>query len=310
MIPDPKKFLILNSSFLIASAAALTLAGALNVRLLEQRSTAHLTQAPPTQNMPPAVAFTTVALGGFRGVLADVLWMRAGTLQDEGRYFELVQLSDWIAKLQPRVPAIWAYHAWNMAYNLSALMPTPAERWRWVRNGIALLRDEALPANPGSPRLHQELAWLFLHKLGSGQDSAAAYYRAQWAAEVDAGAVPLDPALVRQIETQLGPLDWRTPQAQAIYWATAGLPFARTPFDDLSLRRMVYQSLLQRIALGELRYLPPALAYVEDTQRRHPHIAALDEVLRQLRDLQAQAAAAPRQPIPPGQSPSSSASNP
>ena len=74
-----------------------------------------------------------VPIGGFRGILADVLWMRAGTLQDEGRYFELVQLSDWIAKLQPRVPAIWAYHAWNMAYNLSALMPTPAERWRWVR---------------------------------------------------------------------------------------------------------------------------------------------------------------------------------
>ena len=280
-----RKFLILHSSFLIAAAAALTLAGALNVRLLEQRATAHLTQAPPTQNMPPAVAFTTVALGGFRGILADVLWMRAGTLQDEGRYFELVQLSDWIAKLQPRSPAIWAYHAWNMAYNLSMLMPTPAEKWRWVRNGIVLLRDEGLAGNPGSPRLHQELAWLFLHKLGTDQDSAAAYYRARWAAEVDAGDVRLDPALVRQIETQIAPLDWRTPQAQAIYWAAAGLPFARTDFDDLALRRMVYQALLQRLALGERQYLAPATAYVEDTLRRHPDIHALQEVLLRLREL-------------------------
>jgi len=284
---SPKSFL-LGFSFVVAAAAALVVAGTLNVKLLELRATAHLTQAPPTQNMPPAVAFTTVALGGFRGILADVLWMRAGSLQDEGRYFELVQLSDWIAKLQPRSPAIWAYHAWNMAYNVSALMADPAERWRWVRNGIGLLRAEGLRYNPGSPRLHQELAWLFLHKLGTDSDSAAAYYRAQWAAEVAADGAPLAPALVRQIESEFGPLDWRAPQAQVIYWAMAGLPFARADFDDLALRRLVYQALMQRIALGDRARLPPTIAFVEDVQRRHPHVAALPEVLRQLRAAQAQ----------------------
>ena len=267
---------------ILAAAAALTLAGALNVRLLEQRATAHLTQAPPTQNMPPAVAFTTVALGGFRGILADVLWMRAGALQDEGRYFELVQLSDWIAKLQPRSPVIWAYHAWNMAYNLSALMAAPAEKWRWVRSGIVLLRDEGMAANPGSPRLHQELAWIFLHKLGTDYDANAEYYRAQWAAEVDAGAVPLDPALVRQIEADIAPLDWRTPQAQVIYWAMRGLPFARTEFEDLSLRRLVYQALLQRIGLGDRQLLAPTTAFVRQTYERHPDVAAIGEILQYL----------------------------
>ena len=267
---------------ILAAAAALTLAGALNVRLLEQRATAHLTQAPPTQNMPPAVAFTTVALGGFRGILADVLWMRAGALQDEGRYFELVQLSDWIAKLQPRSPAIWAYHAWNMAYNLSALMAAPAEKWRWVRSGIVLLRDEGMAANPGSPRLHQELAWIFLHKLGTDYDANAGYYRAQWAAEVDTGAVPLDPALVRQIEADIAPLDWRTPQAQVIYWAMRGLPFARTEFEDLSLRRLVYQALLQRIGLGDRQLLAPTTAFVRQTYERHPDVAAIGEILQYL----------------------------
>ena len=284
MISRTRQFLILNSSFLIASAAAWTLAGALNVDLLRRRAESHLTQAPPTQNMPPAVAFTTIALGGFRGILADVLWMRAGTLQEEGRYFELVQLSDWIAKLQPRSPAIWSYHAWNMAYNVSVLMPTPEERWRWVRNGIALLRDEGMASNPGSPRLHQELAWLFLHKLGTDSDSAAAFYRQRWSVEVESGAVALDPALVRKIDAELGPLDWRTPQAQAIYWAMAGLPFARTPSDDLAQRRLVYQALLQRIALGDRPLVAPAIAFVRETQRRHPTIAALQNVLDQLQE--------------------------
>ncbi len=271
---------------LAAAVLALVAAGTLNLRLLQMRAAAHLTLAPPTRNMPPAVAFTTVALGGFRGILADVLWMRAGELQDEGRYFELVQLSDWIAKLQPRSPAIWSYHAWNMAYNLSALMATPAERWRWVQNGLVLLRDEGLAYNPGSARLHQELAWLFLHKLGTDTDSAADYYRAQWAALVEAGAVRLDPARVQALEAQFGPLDWRTPQAQAIYWAMAGLAFARADYEDLALRRIVYQALMQRIALGDRQVLPPATAFVEDTLRRHPNIPALPSVLRQLQEAQ------------------------
>ena len=275
-----RKFFILHSSFLIL---LVFLSSLLNTRLLRMRGDLHLTQAPPTQNMPPAVAFTTVALGGFRGILADVLWMRAGTLQDEGRYFELVQLSDWIVKLQPRSPAIWAYHAWNMAYNLSALMAAPSEKWRWVHNGILLLRDDGLRANPGSPRLHQELAWLFLHKLGTDTDSFAATYRQQWAAEVEAGGAPLDPARIRQIENQFGPLDWRTPQAHAIYWATEGLSFEHTEFEDLSLRRMVYQALLQRISLGDRQYIPPAIAFLEETRQRHPRIAVLQEVLQRLR---------------------------
>ena len=271
---------------LVVALGALTLTGGLNMKLLKMRSTANLTQAPPTQNMPPGVAFTTVALGGFRGLLADFLWMRAGTLQDEGRYFELVQLSDWIARLQPRSPPIWAYHAWNMAYNVSALMTAPPERWRWVRNGIVLLRDEGMASNPGSARLHQELAWLFLHKLGTDSDSAAAYYREQWAAEVATGRAPLDPALVRRIEAEIAPLDWRTPQAHALYWAFAGLPHARSDFEDLALRRIVYQALMQRIALGDRRLLAPAIAYVQETLARHPQIGALQEVLGQLRNAQ------------------------
>ena len=271
---------------ILLAAALLALAGALNERLLALRAERHLTQAPPTLNMPPAVAFTTVALGGFRGILADVLWMRAGTLQDEGRYFELVQLSDWIAKLQPRSAAVWAYHAWNMAYNVSALMSDPAEKWRWVRNGIGLLRDEGMVCNPGSARLHQELAWLFLHKLGTEADAAAGFYRERWAAEVEAGTVALDPEIVRKIETEIAPLDWRTPQAQAIYWAMAGLPFARSDFEDLALRRTIYQALLQRLALGDRRLLGPTIAFVADVARRHPGVGAVQDVLRQLRGLE------------------------
>lgn len=272
---------------LLLALAGLIVAGALNRHLLHLRGELHLTQAPPTENMPPMVAFTTVALGGFRGILADVLWMRAGSLQEEGRYFELVQLSDWIAKLQPRVPTIWVYHAWNMAYNLSALMVDPEEKWRWVHNGISLLRDEGMVSNPGSARLHQELAWFFLHKLGTDSDSAASYYRQQWAAEVEAGAVPLDPALVRKIETEIAPLDWTTPQAHAIYWGMGGLPFSQTSAEDLALSRLIYQSLLQLVNSGDESLLGPTVRFVDAAQQRHPHIDSLQKVLSRLKERQA-----------------------
>ena len=64
------------------------------------------------EGAPPMVAFTTVALGGFRGLIADFLWLRAISLQDQGKYFEMVQLASWIMKLQPKSTATAAYLAW------------------------------------------------------------------------------------------------------------------------------------------------------------------------------------------------------
>lgn len=271
--------LLASSFFLLASLFLFALSGATSRLLLSARDRDGLTQAPALENLPPEAAFTTVALGGFRGILADLLWMRAGRLQDEGRFFELAQLSDWIARLQPRSPAIWAYHAWNMAYNIPALMPDPADRWRWVQTGISLLRDDGMSLNPGSARLHRELAWLYLHKLGTDDDSSAPYYRAQFAKAPP--SLP-DPALQAALDARFGGLDWTLPQAHAIYWATAGLPYARTDFDDLALRRIVYQSLFQLLASGHPEYRLPTLAYLRETATRHPTAPALPDLIRAL----------------------------
>ena len=78
-----------------------------------------LTRLEPLENAPPMLAFSTVALGGFRGIIANLLWMRANRLQVDGKYFELVQLSDWITKLQPNFTHVWKHLAWNMSYNIS-----------------------------------------------------------------------------------------------------------------------------------------------------------------------------------------------
>ncbi len=322
--------------------AALSLwgAGRLHEPLLEQRRREGLNQGEPLENAPPLVAFTTVALGAFRGIAADMLWMRASELQDRGQYFELVQLADWITKLQPRFASIWAFHAWNLAYNVSVMIPDPNDRWRWVRHGVSLLRDQGMTYNPGSALLHRELAWIFYHKIGMDLDQAHMVYKREWALEMTAllgGARPepdiealariadqpegeqlrdpavaslaselarhgvevfgdrepapdeipeplrmrwtespegralravarvrrmmrlyrLDPRHMLDLERHLGVgLDWRGPYAHALYWAATGLPYARTRFDDIALRRQIFQAMNSTFLRGRLAFSP------------------------------------------------------
>ena len=125
---------------------------------------------------PPVVAFSTMALGGFRGLIADILWIRAGDLQQQGKYYELVQLSDWILKLQPKFASAAAHMGWNMAYNVSVACKRPEDRWRWVRRGIELMQD-AVTMNPNDPEVYKELAWIYQHKLGNVLDDAQRYYK-------------------------------------------------------------------------------------------------------------------------------------
>jgi len=261
---------------LLFALAALLLAGRQHPRLLELRQAHQINQAQPLENMPPLVSFTTVALGGFRGIIADLLWIRAAEMQRQGRYFEIVQLASWITRLEPRFPEVWAYHGWNMAYNISFLFSNSEDRWRWVKNGFELLRDDGLRYNPGSTQLLTELGWIFQHKIAGTSDSAHLYYKKAWALEMHrllGGPAPdydhlssttsetlrkqykLDPARMQAIDQQYGPLDWRSPQAQAIYWAALARESA-TPWNILSAERMIYQSLLDASRNGRIHLHP------------------------------------------------------
>ncbi len=294
-----------------------------------------LTDTDPVKNAPPIVAFTTVALGSFRGLLADLLWLRTIALQDEGNYYEMVQLASWITKLQPRFSGATAYLAWNMAYNISVTCSSFADRWRWVKQGIELIRDEAIQYNSSDPLLYKELGWIYQHKVGNIMDDANRYYKNQmaialmkpfggsepnwrelaaapknmedfrkefparspfWSALKDSGFKSIDelfeafkkeeklpekftkllnnpeldrlitsffraewlrlefklqPRLILKINEKYGALDWRLPEAHAIYWATLGLE--RCPENaDISLERMITQSLKDAFEGGRL----------------------------------------------------------
>jgi hypothetical protein len=317
----------------VLGLAALFTAGRMHAPLIEQRTAAGLLPgADPLENAPPLIAFTHIALGGFRGIAADLLWLRAIEMQDRGQFIELVTLADWITKLQPRMPGIWVFQSWNLAFNVSVMFERPEDRWRWVQHGVRLLRDEGLRYCPGQPRLYEELVWLYFFKIGGDLDDAHRFYKRAWAREMErvlGGARPdfdalaaapptreallrdgparawietmtaagldpwdarrLDPAhtpagwltraqedpggrtwlahlrareltitynlrpdRLRAVDADFGPFDWRLPDAHAVYWATQGLPFARTEFQILSMRRRRYQALSAAFLRGRL----------------------------------------------------------
>jgi hypothetical protein len=159
-----------------------------------QRQQMKLITNEPLENAPPSLAFATVAMGAFRGLLVDILWLRADKLKDEGEFFDAKQIAEWITTLQPRFPSVWEFHAWNMAYNISVAIPAtqPDERWRWVKNGYELLRDKGIPLNPKSISLYFELARIFLHKIGSVSDDVHKYYKLQLAMAMEPLIAPAD----------------------------------------------------------------------------------------------------------------------
>jgi len=261
--------------------AMLTLPGIrlIHHELNSEREKLGLTHTDVLDNAPPALAFTTVALGGFRGLIANVLWFRADGLQFNGKYFEAMSLSDWVTKLQPDYGSVWAFQGWNMAYNISVQFPDFHDRWLWINSGIELLRDRGLHYNPTDVDLYRELAWIYQDKIGSHTDFGNNYFKAALATQMmnalgvslnlDTLLNPktdedrrhiallrerfkLDPAWMRHVDEHYGPLDWRLPEAHAIYWASLGLEKCQDKDDRIKLRRVIWQSMQMAVQKGRL----------------------------------------------------------
>ena len=271
--------------FLMA-AACLAGVGFVQKSLNQARSDMGLTRLDPLENAPPVLAFTTVALGGFRGLIANGLWIRASQLQDDGKYFEMVQLADWITKLQPHFVDAWVHQAWDLSYNISVKFPDHNDRWQWVQRGIELLRDQGIPWNPQEAMLYRELAWHFQHKIGANMDDAHMLYKNEWVKQMEAlfaGRAPnfetfkhpqttdekerarklreeykMDINVIQQVEEEYGPLEWRLPESHAIYWAYLGLQESPHQKDYINLRRVIFQSMQLAFHRGRIIQFPVA----------------------------------------------------
>jgi len=219
--------------------------------------------------------------------------MRANNLQQERRYLEIVQLYDFIGKLQPHNPKVWRYIGWNMSYNISVAYPPGEDRWRWVKNGLRRLLRDGLRYNPHSVELYEEVSWIFSHKMGRNLDDAHLLYKLRFcesienimgtdaptATEVQSWLGGEDPAQRARAlkmgeelmgtwgielagmakleqDPRFGPFDWRMPECHAIYWACKGLEKNLFGEPEINLHRRIYHTQMQLVRKGSMVILP------------------------------------------------------
>ena len=153
------------------AALAFVLSGMVQQRVEARRIAANLTWSDPEKN---ALEIGFLALGGFRGLLADILWVRAISHQEAGRYYELKLLCDMILKLQPTFTQIHAYQAYTMAFNIARRAETPEDKWYWLRAGIVTL-EKGLERNYRNYSLWFELGYMYLDRLGDAKSGGLGY---------------------------------------------------------------------------------------------------------------------------------------
>ncbi|MBN1513507.1 MAG: hypothetical protein JXB13_15935 [Phycisphaerae bacterium] len=195
----------------VAGALAAVIGAALLVGPINQiRKDYELIIDPHQIGTLPADISLVTQMGTLRGLAIVVGFGRAEELKQDGRFFELMQLSSWLCKLAPQFDKVWQYNAWNQAYNISVCEYTAEGRWKWVQNGIRLIRDQGLIYNPKSNGLYKELAYIFWHKIGEMTDDHHYDYKRALAVQMERvlGAKP--PTLTEEEE-----IEWFRPVAEA-----------------------------------------------------------------------------------------------
>jgi hypothetical protein len=128
------------------------------------------------------------ALSGFRALMADLLWIRAGSAFDRTEWPRMQMLLHAATQLQPRAVVFWEMAHFHMAYDASHSMrlnvrqqPVAALRriaeLEYVRIGEDFLKA-GLVFNPDSATLWQRLGELYSRRRNDPARAAEAYAEA------------------------------------------------------------------------------------------------------------------------------------
>jgi tetratricopeptide (TPR) repeat protein len=128
---------------------------------------------------------TLAALGGFRGVAANFIWLDLTEAWEEQEWSRVHTNAELAVLLQPRVLFFWDNGAWYLAWNASISSekyskdPNPDRRRRealgYVEAGREML-ERGIRVNPEKPQLYERLAFLYEQRL-QDYENAARYYK-------------------------------------------------------------------------------------------------------------------------------------
>ncbi|MHC4917321.1 MAG: hypothetical protein ACYTGB_17730 [Planctomycetota bacterium] len=158
---------LLHLGLAVALVAAARPVEAYLVRLRgEKHGGYRLADFAPRGGRPAAEAISTACLGGLRGIIADLLWMRAIRMEEEGRGYEIIALLDGILEMQPHFASVWIFQARVLAFDFGSSLesPDPREAYKWIQRALEVL-EEGARRNPTSYQIHFVLADVYRSKL-------------------------------------------------------------------------------------------------------------------------------------------------
>ncbi|MCD6405268.1 MAG: hypothetical protein J7M19_05545 [Planctomycetes bacterium] len=136
---------------------------------VQSRIDAMRTQLVDEDVLPPQLplaAASSAALGGFRGIAVDILWIQADSMITKKQFYQLKTYYELISTLQPNFPAVWEFNMWNLAFNIEAEWGRPEEKWKWIKEGIEFGK-KGLEFNKGSASLNTWVGWLYYKKVNA-----------------------------------------------------------------------------------------------------------------------------------------------
>ncbi len=120
------------------------------------------------------------ALGGFRTVAADILWLKVEHVWDGGSWWAMLPLLDGVTQLDPHFILAWQVYGWHAAYNMHAESETVVDRRYWLEKGVKIL-EQAVEANPGNWEIKFELGWTLFDRAHDKKRAAEYFYQADQA---------------------------------------------------------------------------------------------------------------------------------
>ncbi len=162
-----------------------------------------------------------LSMGGFRNIISDILMVRLQYLIDENDFVEVQYLSKLIQELNPDSANLTIFNAWNLAYNVTVVVPDEETKWYFLNSAIKLLTGAVTGENnQKNARLRYELAILFLNKL-SNVSQEEIFYVDLWNKKYGLKKnlednklifekFKIDIDIARQLEKVYGKQDWRT----------------------------------------------------------------------------------------------------
>ncbi len=123
----------------------------------------------------PGEFFSNFVAGGFKGLAADILWIKMDEYWHKGEWTRMLPIVRMITWLQPNFLEAWEIGAWHLAYNFYAYTDDENLKKQFLSEGIRFLQ-EGIAKNKKRFDLYFNLGWIYYNKV-EDFDEAIRFFR-------------------------------------------------------------------------------------------------------------------------------------